>query len=69
MNGKTEIYKKFQYYLLRELKQEMPNDVDEYLRVRKISGLNNNGNGNDISAGFNVDHQDGTNPTPPPPHQ
>jgi hypothetical protein len=43
LNGKTEIYKKFQYYLIRELKQEMPNDVDEYLRVRKLSGLNGNG--------------------------
>jgi hypothetical protein len=68
LNGKTEIYKKFQYYLLRELKQEMPNDVDEYLRVRKISGLNNNGN--DISAGFNVDQNaDGTTQTPPTPRQ
>ena len=46
LNGKTELYKKFQYHLIRELKQEMPNDVDEYLRVRKISGVSGSGNNN-----------------------
>ncbi|KAF7634019.1 L51_S25_CI-B8 domain-containing protein [Meloidogyne graminicola] len=36
LNGKTEIYKKFQYNLIRELKMEMSSDIDEYLRVRKL---------------------------------
>jgi hypothetical protein len=40
--------------LIRELKQEMPSDIDEYLRVRKISGLNGNG---DTPAGTDESHQ------------
>ncbi|CAK5075231.1 unnamed protein product [Meloidogyne enterolobii] len=47
LNGKTEIYKKFQYNLIRELKLEMSADVDEYLRVRKL--INGGGGGGNVS--------------------
>jgi len=36
VNGKTEIYKKFQACLLSQLHEEMPNDIDEYLKIRKL---------------------------------
>jgi len=40
VNGKTEMYKKFQACLLQEMSREMPQDVQEFLKIRKIPGLN-----------------------------
>uniref|UniRef100_A0A914HXP4 Mediator of RNA polymerase II transcription subunit 10 n=1 Tax=Globodera rostochiensis TaxID=31243 RepID=A0A914HXP4_GLORO len=40
LNGKTEMYRKFQACLLQELHREMPSDVEEYVRIRKPSGMN-----------------------------
>ncbi|KAL3110144.1 hypothetical protein niasHT_015747 [Heterodera trifolii] len=46
LNGKTEMYRKFQACLLQELHREMPSDVEEYVRIRKPSGMNGAAAGN-----------------------